>query len=64
MPRLQHLLLAASTFSIFLMLLVDDWATFWPYTVYGVITLVSVTVALRSNREKLKQGQERVVSLW
>ena len=55
---------AASTFSIFLMLLVDDWATFWPYTVYGLITLVSVIVALRSNREKLKQGQERVISLW
>jgi glycerol-3-phosphate acyltransferase PlsY len=55
----------ASTFAIFLMMAtVEDWATYWPYIIYGVITLVSVVMALRPNREKLKEGKERVVSLW
>ncbi len=55
----------ASTFAIFLMLAtVEDWATNWPYIIYGVITLVAVIVALRPNRAKLKEGKERVVTLW
>ncbi|HXF62792.1 MAG TPA: glycerol-3-phosphate acyltransferase, partial [Caldilineaceae bacterium] len=54
----------ASTFAIFLMLAVEDWALYWPYVVYGLITLIAVIVALRPNREKLKEGQERVVTLW
>lgn len=55
----------AATFAIFLMFAVaEDWSTYWPYLIYGVITLVSVVIALRSNREKLKEGKERVVSLW
>jgi glycerol-3-phosphate acyltransferase PlsY len=55
----------ASTFAIFLMMaVIDDWATYWPYTIYGVITLIAVVVALRPNREKVKQGQERVVTIW
>lgn len=54
----------ASTFAIFLMLAVEDWALYWPYVVYGLITLAAVIVALRPNREKLKEGQERVVTLW
>lgn len=55
----------ASTFAIFLMIAtVEDWATYWPYIIYGVITLFSVVMALRPNREKLKEGKERVVTLW
>jgi glycerol-3-phosphate acyltransferase PlsY len=57
-------IVGAATFSLFLMKLVEDWATAWPYVVYGVIALVAVVAALRPNREKLKQGQERVVTLW
>jgi glycerol-3-phosphate acyltransferase PlsY len=53
-----------STFAIFLLLTVDDWLTYWPYTIYGVIALASVLLALRTNREKLKAGEERVVTLW
>ena len=53
-----------STLAIFAMLAVDDWATFWPYIVYGVIAFGSVFLALRSNRERLRQGQERIVTLW
>jgi glycerol-3-phosphate acyltransferase PlsY len=54
----------AATFAIFLLRAVEDWAMFWPYVVYGVIVLVSVIVALRPNREKLREGKERVVTLW
>lgn len=65
MASLATFAVGASTFAIFLMLaVVEDWATNWPYIIYGVITLVSVVVALRPNREKLKNGEERVVSLW
>lgn len=54
----------AATFAIFLVAMLDDWALFWPYFIYGVITLVSVILALRPNRRKLKDGSERVVTLW
>jgi glycerol-3-phosphate acyltransferase PlsY len=55
----------ASTFAIFLMMaVVEDWATYWPYIIYGIITLVSVIVALRPNRQNVKEGKERIVSLW
>ncbi|NJN83451.1 MAG: glycerol-3-phosphate acyltransferase [Caldilineaceae bacterium] len=53
-----------STFSIFLMMAVNDWTTFWPYVVYGVIAIFSVMWALRPNREKIREGQERVITLW
>ena len=53
-----------TTFAIFLMLAVKDWVTYWPYVIYGVLLLSSVLYTLRSNREKLKNGEERVVSLW
>jgi glycerol-3-phosphate acyltransferase PlsY len=52
-----------TAFAAFLMLAVDGRAP-WAYVVYGVISLVSVVVALRSNREKVKNGEERVISLW
>jgi glycerol-3-phosphate acyltransferase PlsY len=65
MASIATFAVGASTFAIFLMMaVVEDWATYWPYIVYGVITLISVLVALRPNREKLKGGTERVVSLW
>lgn len=65
MASLATFAVGASTFAIFLMMgVLEDWATYWPYAVYGIITLVSVVVALRPNRAKLKDGKERVVSLW
>lgn len=65
MASIATFAVGASTFAIFLMMaVVEDWATHWPYIIYGLITLISVIVALRPNREKLKAGQERVVTLW
>ena len=53
-----------STFAIFLMLAVDDWVTYWPYVIYGIIIFGAMLYTLRSNREKLKNGEERVITLW
>lgn len=53
----------ASTFGFFLIMAANDPAL-QPYAIYGLIALVSVFIALRSNRKKLKDGEERVISLW
>lgn len=53
----------ASAFALFLSLALNQLSP-WPYVLYGVIALVSVIIALQSNREKLKAQQERVISLW
>jgi acyl phosphate:glycerol-3-phosphate acyltransferase len=50
-------------FSLFLLLAVQQISP-WPFAIYGVIVLVAVTVALRPNREKLREQKERVISLW
>jgi len=65
MASLATFAVGASTFAIFLIMAsVEDWTTYWPYAIYGIITLVAVILALRPNREKLKEGKERVVTLW
>jgi glycerol-3-phosphate acyltransferase PlsY len=53
----------ATAFAAFLLLAINGLAP-WPYVVYGVIALASTLLALRSNREKMKNQQERVISLW
>lgn len=52
-----------TTFAAFLLLAINNSAP-WAYVVYGVIAMGAVMVALRSNREKLRKGEERVISLW
>lgn len=52
-----------SAFAIFLVLYLNEQAT-WPYLLYGVIVLAAVIAALGSNREKLRKGEERVITLW
>ncbi|MCB0079855.1 MAG: glycerol-3-phosphate acyltransferase [Caldilineaceae bacterium] len=53
----------ASAFSLFLVLGLNQ-LTPWPYIIYGVLALFSVLVALSSNREKLRNGEERIITLW
>ncbi len=36
----------------------------WAYMAFPVLSLIAVSIALRSNREKLRVGEERVVTLW
>jgi len=52
-----------SAFALFLILGANQLAP-WPYAVFGVIALFSVMVALRSNREKLRKQEERIITLW
>lgn len=54
---------AVSAFAIFLVLYLNEVAP-WPFVVYGVLVLAAVVVALGSNREKLRTGEERVITLW
>lgn len=52
-----------SAFALFLVLYLNQSAP-WPYLVYGVIVLIAVIAALEPNREKLRKGEERVITLW
>ena len=52
-----------SAFALFLMLGVQALVP-WPYIIYGVIALFSVMMALRSNREKLRKQEERIITIW
>jgi acyl phosphate:glycerol-3-phosphate acyltransferase len=63
MASVGTLSVGVSAFAIFLVLALNQLAP-WPYVLYGVIALFSVIMALRSNREKLKAGQERVITIW
>lgn len=55
----------ASAFALFLILGLDENAPVpWPYLLYGVIALLSVVIALASNREKIRNGEERIITLW
>jgi glycerol-3-phosphate acyltransferase PlsY len=50
-------------FALFLILAVQQISP-WPYAIYGVVVLAAVTIALRPNREKLREQKERIISLW
>jgi len=54
---------ALSALACFLILGVNQ-LTPWPYIIYGVIALVAVFIALQRNREALRNGEERVITLW
>ncbi len=53
----------AGAFALFVVLGMNE-ITPWPYMIYGVISLLSVMIALQNNREKIKSQQERVITLW
>lgn len=52
-----------TAFAVFLMLAINGLAS-WAFVAYGAIALGSTLIALRSNRAKLKDQQERIISLW
>ena len=53
----------ASALSIFLIMAVNERSS-WAYVVYGILAFGAVFIALQSNRDNLKEGKERVISLW
>ena len=55
--------LGACAFAIFLILGVQQLSP-WPFILYGGMVLVAVAVALRPNREHIREQKERVISLW
>ena len=36
----------------------------WPYALFGIIAYGAITFSLRRNRQALKDGEERVITLW
>jgi len=54
---------AIGAFAGFLILGVNE-LTPWPYIVYGIIASVAIFIALRRNREALRRGEERVITIW
>jgi len=52
-----------ASFALFLILAVDQ-ITPWPFAIFGVIALAAIMIALRSNREKLREQKERIITLW
>ncbi len=52
-----------AAFALFLILAVDQ-ITPWPFAIFGVIALAAVMIALRPNREKLREQKERIITLW
>ncbi len=36
----------------------------WPLVLFGVMAFLAVYLSLRPNRERLKNGQERIITLW
>ena len=52
-----------TAFASFLILAVNQEAP-WPFVVYGITALFSVFTALRVNRERLRNGEERIITLW
>ena len=53
----------ASAFVLFLVLGLNE-VTPWPYIFYGIIAFICVTIALRSNREKIRKQEERINTRW
>ncbi len=54
---------AVSSTAAFLALTVMDVVP-WTYLAFSLLVVPGITLSLRSNRAKLKAGDERVVSLW
>jgi glycerol-3-phosphate acyltransferase PlsY len=50
-------------FAMFLILGVQEMSP-WPFIIYGVMVLAAVVIALRPNREKLREQKERIITLW
>ncbi len=36
----------------------------WPYVIFGLVAYLAVTISLSRNRQALRDGEERVITLW
>ena len=63
MASVGTFLVGTSAFALFLVLGLNQLTPI-PYILYGFIALLSVIVALSTNREKIRIGEERIITLW
>lgn len=55
---------ACSLATLVFLYFVDSTRWPWPYMLFGIIVFLAVTVALRRNRAALKEGKERIITMW
>lgn len=55
---------ACSLATLLFLYFVDSSRWPWPYTLFGLLVFLAVTIALRRNRAALKDGKERIITLW
>lgn len=55
---------ACSLATLVFLYFVDSTRWPWPYMVFGLLTFLAVTVALKRNRAALKEGKERIITIW
>jgi glycerol-3-phosphate acyltransferase PlsY len=55
---------ACSLATLLFLYFVDSQRWPWPFALFGFIVFLAVTIALRRNRQALKDGKERVITIW
>ncbi|MEZ4833113.1 MAG: hypothetical protein R2873_14190 [Caldilineaceae bacterium] len=55
---------AGSLATLLFLYFVDGQRWPWPYALFGGIVFLAVTVALRRNRQAVKDGKERIITIW
>ena len=53
----------AVSLATLLLFAINDIAP-WPYAVFGVMAFIGIFMALRRNRQQLKDGKERIITIW
>jgi glycerol-3-phosphate acyltransferase PlsY len=53
----------ASAFAAYLVLALAGIAP-WPYIIFGAMAVVAIYTSLRRNRESLRDGKERIITIW
>ncbi len=53
----------AVSLATLLLFAINDIAP-WPYVIFGVMAFIGIFTALRRNRQQLKDGKERVITIW
>jgi acyl phosphate:glycerol-3-phosphate acyltransferase len=55
---------ACSLATLVFLYFVDSERWPWPYMLFGLLVFLAVTIALQRNRQALKDGKERVITIW
>ena len=55
---------ACSLATLIFLYFVDGARWPWPYMIFGLLVFLAVTIALQRNRQALKDGKERIITIW